>query len=649
MAAGALLGSVIGNIPLLPILVVGLAAFVAGLLVAVSIPVTMIGIQAVVGIVILMSFARDPLHALLQALLIFAGALFAFLIETLFSPWRRTGAERRSLARSFQLLSEMASATFAKREASSRRLRVGLVQSQAILFERDDHRPQGRALFAIYDLAEQMRLLLLVVQQLEQTIREQSSEPGEEINNLEQILGELSRQFQRVSEYLLQSARTKGDEKRPAPANERLAALLAQAQQLQSSSPEQQALLQNVLTYYERMVRLWYRIELLAQTWRAPDHKVLAEYTLHRHSVRAELANVWAILKANLTGRSTTFRHAVRLPGRDTRAGDHALSYSRLAACTRLLDTIHRLSRAQAGLQYDAHAECLARHRDTDWGDPRHVTTCGTAADARRTCADHCDYCLDYPGKLLCQLCSLLCDYHNCGGMLAGPGRARSTDQWDRSRHRHADWRRVSNTDVPDLPTWEHTRIYANLAARVDTLRKHFLAIMENYIHPEASTAQQIERTHRESRLAVTNVESSLERATHEPSAPYFDVVQVYGLLEALSSISLNVLALEGYLLNDVTLPAATREHLSLFVKEVDKTMQHLSHSLAIVQPTTISCVGIDVALQRLIEAEAAVSSAQAAPVAEQSFLLKEAEQMAHTFEIVSQLLPIAGLEYEIK
>ncbi len=646
MAAGAFLGSVIGTIPLLPILVVGLAAFVAGLLVAVSIPVTMIGIQAVVGIVILTSFARDPLHALLQALLVFVGALFAFLIETLFSPWRRTGAERKSLARSFTLLSEMASATSDILETSSQRLRVGLVQSQAILFDRDDHRPQGRALFAIYDMAEQMRLLLLVVHQLEQALREQSTDPGEEINDLAQILGELSTHFQSVSKYLLRNARSKGGEKRPVPSNERLAALLAQAQQWQSSSPEQQALFQNVLTYCERMVRLWERIELLAQTWRSPDPKVLAEYTIHHHSVRAELANVWAILTANLTGRSTTFRHAVRLgvtlalatilyhiPGWPLALGYWIPFTAFLVLKPDFNTTLTRSASRVIGtlLGVILATVLLEALKPTPTGLV--VIIAITAFVTLATFfVNYALYSVIITIAAVCLL-ALVAPHPLINGIDRG-----------------------IDTLIGGVlallmfliwPTWEHTRIYANLAARVDTLRKHFLALMENYIHPEASHTEQIERAHRESRLAVTNVEASLERATREPSAPSFDAVQIHGLLEALNSISLNVLALEGYLLNDVTLPAATRAHLSLFVKEVDKTMQHISHSLAIVQPTTISCVGINVALHRLIEAEASVSSAQEVPVAEQSFLLKEAEQMARTLEIISQLLPIAGLEYE--
>lgn len=644
MAGGAFIGAIIGTIPLLSILTVGLAALVAGLLIAVSTPVAMIGIQSVVAIIFLMSFTRDPLHALLQALLIFAGAFFAFLVEIIFSPWRRTGAERKILASSFQRLCAMALATPDGLEASSQRLRAALVQAQAILSDRDDHRPQGRALFAIYDMAEQMRLLLLVVHHMQQELRKEPSELREEINDLEQIMSELAAQLRSVPGYLTGNARTRGGSKQPTPSHEKLEALLALARQWQSSSAEQQELFQNVLTYCERMVRLWYRIERLAQTWRYPDLKVLAEYTVHQHaSVWRELSNVWAILRANLTNRSTVFRHAVRLgvtlllatalyhiPGWPFALG-YWIPFTAFLVLkpdfnTTFTRSILRVIGTLIGVILASFLLAALKPSLTGLIVIIAITASLSLAS----------FFVNYTlYSIIITIAAV-----NFLALIAPHPFLNGFD-------------RGIDTLIGGIlafvmfliwPTWEHTRISISLARRVDTLRKHFLAIMENYIHPEASNLEQMERAHQESRLALSNVAASLERAIHEPSTLSFDVAQVQGLLEALNSISFNVLALEGYLLNDVTLPAETREHLSLFTQEVDKTMQHLDQSLAVLQPRTISCLGINAALQRLIEAEKSVSALQELPVAGQAFMLKEAEQMARTLEIISQLLPIKGI-----
>ena len=108
------------------------------------------------------------------------------------------------------------------------------------------------------------------------------------------------------------------------------------------------------------------------------------------------------------------------------------------------------------------------------------------------------------------------------------------------------------------------------------------------------------------------------------------------------------MLALEGYQLNEVVLPSTIYDPLSLFVKEIDKTLQHLSQALVASQPVEISCAAINAALHTLTETETSKQLVQDFSAVEQSFLTKEAEQIVRTIEIISQFLPISNLEREM-
>jgi len=86
IAFSAFVGSIVGRIDWLAILVLGLWGFGAGLLAAISQPAMVIGIQSVLALIILTHFALDPLHALLQALLMLVGALFQTLLAIIPFP-----------------------------------------------------------------------------------------------------------------------------------------------------------------------------------------------------------------------------------------------------------------------------------------------------------------------------------------------------------------------------------------------------------------------------------------------------------------------------------------------------------------------------------------------------------------------------------
>jgi uncharacterized membrane protein YccC len=66
-------------------------------------------------------------------------------------------------------------------------------------------------------------------------------------------------------------------------------------------------------------------------------------------------------------------------------------------------------------------------------------------------------------------------------------------------------------------PTWEHQQVASKVAARLEAVRLYFIAVMEAYARPSAYDASAIAHRRWEGRLARSNAEASVERALSEP------------------------------------------------------------------------------------------------------------------------------------
>ncbi len=106
VAVSAYVGGVTGHIDWLAILVAGVWGVGAGFLVAISQRAMIIGLQSTVALIILAHFSVNPLQALGQAGLMFAGALLQTLLACIPFPWQRFGAERAALSTVYQVLAD---------------------------------------------------------------------------------------------------------------------------------------------------------------------------------------------------------------------------------------------------------------------------------------------------------------------------------------------------------------------------------------------------------------------------------------------------------------------------------------------------------------------------------------------------------------
>jgi len=164
IAFSAFVGSLVGRIDWLAILVLGLWGFGAGLLVAISQPAMVIGIQSILAFIILSHFALDPLHALLQALLMFAGALFQTLLAILPFPRRYTTPERAALAATYQKLADYT--LDSAKEQNRRDIRSSLLQAYTTLRDTNVRSQQGKMFIALFEEAERIRLIIIALTRL---------------------------------------------------------------------------------------------------------------------------------------------------------------------------------------------------------------------------------------------------------------------------------------------------------------------------------------------------------------------------------------------------------------------------------------------------------------------------------------------------
>ncbi len=642
IAVGVFVGSVTGDIPMLSILAVGVLGFCAGMLVAISVPVSVVGMESVLAMIVLSHFALDPLHAFLQAALIFAGALLQLILEAFFSPWRRTDAERNSLSQVFERLAEAAIATDENEKQSGEALWAALTQSQTILLDSNDSSPQGRAFLALSSEAEQMRLIFIVLRKLRQRLLEKPSEQKEGIIHLDQLLQELSIELQKVSKQLTLTDKAFRKSRRGDQSNEKIKTILSRVKQWQASSSEQQEILQGILAYCNRMVELLYRIKRLARTWRHPDTALLVEYTIDRHSAWVELHNVQEILIANLTLRSTACRHSIRL-----------------GVTLALATALYHIPSFPIGRGYwvpltallvlkpdfnTTFTRGLARMLGTLGGvilTTLVITTLKPTLDILVVI----DAIVAYIA-----LSVLFANYALFSVfitteiviLLAFVTPQPLTNVFDRAVDT------ILGGSLALLmffiwPTWARSQVYQNIATRLEALRRYFVAVMEAYIYPNTYNPEFMNRLRRELRLARSNVDASVECAIQEPESYHFNPDRARGLLEAINSIAFSVLTLEAYHLDNFVPPSAMRYQLGLFTKEIDKALQQLALAIRNKQPVTIAYDDIPAALHALVEVEKSKQEEQSSPKLpsiEQSFLITETEQIVRDIDVIYQLLP---------
>lgn len=570
MIAGSLIagfavfaGSITGRTNLLALTVVGLWAFSAGMLVAISDAAADLGAMSVVILVIYGANAMHPHTAALAGLTAVAGGLLQTALTVAMWPFRRYSPERRVLSELYLELARNASDP-PSQAAQPVPATAHSLQAQTLLasLERDRSAESDRYRFLLSQ-AERIRVSLLALGRIRTRLGREDPAPAEQCTQLDRC-------FQIAAEAL----RSIGESLRDG--GQAVAAMLREfdeiAEQMRHASGEPQV--------RAALVDARVQLDALAGQLRAAID-VASENPPEKITQVEEAARPWrlriggklATLAANLNFRSTAFRHALRLAvcvvigdalGRAmglprpywipmtiaiVLKPDFGATFQR---------GVLRLGGTYAGLilaTFLFHAL-----PGTVWP---HIFAVAALMFITR-CYGPANY-----GILAISISALVVFLFSLSGISA----------------RDVVSARAVNTTIGGAiallaywlwPTWERALVSETAARMLDTFRDYFRAIRNFYISgvPHAG----LEKTRVAGRLARSNLEASINRASLEPGVPAESIELLRGILASSRRLAQSLMSLEAA--SALTGRAPVRKAFEPFANDVELTLHQLSAAL---------------------------------------------------------------------
>ncbi len=325
IALSAFIGTITGNNNLLAILLIGIWGFGAGLLVAINQQAMIIGLQSTLALIIFSHFANDPTHAAFEAILVFTGALLQTLLAMIPIPVERTAAERSALSSVYQELADYAAhpssapirpanvarprlllrsqAGRKENEEIADQVRDALQQAHSTLSDTNLQARQGQAFYGLLEEAEHIRLTIILLKKLREKLAEKTT-AARGLEYLDKILQTTSDELRDIANQLKPATRLSG------PHQELQHSLTALCKE--APITDQDVTMQRALTYCDVIHAQLHTARKLVQAL-SDRHQPLPEQVNVPQQKYLQLHNTWAILRANLTFRSTAFRHAIRL------------------------------------------------------------------------------------------------------------------------------------------------------------------------------------------------------------------------------------------------------------------------------------------------------------------------------------------------
>ena len=632
VAVSAYVGGVTGHIDWLAILVVGVWGVGAGFLVAISQRAMIIGLQSTVALIILAHFSVNPLQALGQAGLMFAGALLQTLLALIPFPWHRFGAERAALSTVYQVLAD--TVEYPTDNEVGQQVREVFVKAGDVLTDSHPRSQKGSIFYGLLEEADHIHLTLIVLTSIRQHLLADEQQQKESIQQLERVM-KASVTVLRGIAILLHPARP-------------LVNLTASYQIIEEAMT---ALQQNdmrdyagnnvsqTLLYCEALCHQLHTAEAIAQSWR--DTKNISFPVSIPEQPDLRLRNPLSILRANLTLRSTACRHAIRL-----------------GVILAIATALYRVFPLQRGYWIPLTALIVLKPDFTTTFTRGAARSVGTILGALLTTllvslllpTDRVLILLDALAAFIA-FTFLNVNYAIFSSFLTVEVVILLTFVDPRPLVNTFD--RALDTVIGGAlallayvlwPTWERTRVPEKLAARLEALRRYFDAVMAAYAHPTEYDAPSMQHLRQEARLARTNAAASVERSLSEPVHYHTDPDTARGLLAATDLLAKSVLALDAYLLNTPTqqpFPAITP-----FAREVDETMTSLLTSVycgeKLAEPTKL-----EQELHTLEKVKHAITSetnkidweSDNEADTERKFVSAEAKHIVHSLNAIRQLL----------
>jgi uncharacterized membrane protein YccC len=630
MAISAFVGSVTSRIDILAILALGLWGFGAGLLAAVSQSAMVIGVQAVLALIILTHFALDPLHALLQATLFFAGCVFQVILAFLFAPLQRTTIERTALSTAFHQLADYAISP--DREKSGGQLRDALIKAQTTLLDSNDQSQQGSIFFALLEEAEKIRLIFIVLRKLRQGLGEEFKQQTEYGSYLDQIMQAAAEELQQIADDLKITSKTTSH----SDTDERMKAALSTLRKTPTGTSRDEAVRQEILPYCDRLRDHLHRAGKLAKSWKYPQQRLSIRIKSPQQASR-HLHSTQATLRDHLTLRSPAMRHAIRLG-------------AALALATTLYRTILQLP-VERGYWIPLTVLIVLRPDFSTTFTRGIARTLGTMLGAVLT-----TLLISWlaPGNNILVIIDAIFVYLSFSFLFVNytlfsvfiTAEVVILLAFVSAPPPQTAAYRAIDTVVGGIlallifvlwPTWERSHVPAQIISRLEALGNYLSAVMEAYANPHTYNTATIDSAHREVRLARSNVEASVQHALQEPGRYRLQAEIARGLLGAADTLAQSIITLEAYLLDNPehqALPEA-----KVFTERAHKTLHQFAQAIQEQRPVTESQTDWQEELQALKHARTMNRQQQKEFTVEQRFVLGEAKQIVHCLRIMSQLL----------
>lgn len=631
VALSAFVGSVTGSIGWLSVLVAGIWGIGAGLLVAISQPAMVIGLQSAIVLIVLTHFELDPAHAAIQAILMLIGALFQTLLAIVPSPWKSMYAERTALAGVYHKLADYAGNL--TDEQSREQVRDALLGAQSTLASGHAQSQQEDNFSALLEEAENIRLNLMLLAKLRQAGKDRETRAGA-IAQLDRFMQAIVEELGQIASYLERRRKLLAFHSSPSPKPRQQVKEALGALRRAEGTVQEKGVIRQAVVYGEALRNQLYQAGKLARS-RTPAHQRAAA-AIRRIPRQAYLQvhDVRAILRANLTLRSTAFRHAMRLgvllalatalyrllPLPVERGywipltallvlrADFSTTFSR--GGSRMVGTVLGAVLASLLIPFVArNQEMLVL-----------VDALLAYLALSVLFANYALFSVFITMEVVCLLSFVtpqsppIAVYRGIDTAIGGGLALLVYVLW---------------------PTWERAQVPGKVADRLDALRSYFKAVMKCYVQPDACHDADLHSSRMDLRLARSNAQASMQRALQEPVPHSTTVELARDVLNVVDSIASSVLMLEAYRRGNPAhdaMPALTD-----FSRRVDESLRMLSTALRDGQSITRQ-PNLQEAL-RALRTEKSGQWMWPEGSLDRGFVLAEARQITSSIKVIGQLL----------
>jgi uncharacterized membrane protein YccC len=568
-SAAVVIGGLVGRYHVISIVIATMWALAAGLAVALGTTTADLGVISLVTLVVYSAFPLTVENAAWAGLLALVGGLFQTALALLFWPVQRYQPERRALGQLYLELSRMATDPVSADVAPP--VTYASTQAQEMLSGLgQDHRIEGERYRSLLSQAERIRLCILTIARLRRRITRngQNGETIPVLNRFSEVAGDLL--------YSIGLSLTANESLGMARSDlERITTMTDELRQISrdnlSSFPR--ALLDDAQLQADALAgQLRAAVELAENA--SPAGNAAFETRESTKPAALRLANAIATLRANLTLRSTAYRHAIRLAacvaiGESlARALDWRRSYWLPMTIAIVLKPdftstfsrgVLRLAGTFAGLGlatllfYFVHPSPVLEVAlvalfmyALRWVGPANYGIFVVSISALIVLL------VGLTGVSAWQVISARAVNTAAGGLLA------LLAYWI--------W-----------PTWEKTQVRDAFARMLDAYRAYFRGIAETYIQPD-TIAVSLDELRLDARLARSNVEASVDRVSAEPGVSAAQVHLYTAMLASSHRLVHALMALDSGLARSNPVPA--REAFKVFARDVDLTFYFLGATL---------------------------------------------------------------------